>query len=199
MGKKHRTFGDRDDATSDISVGCSNDDDPGIKTPIISSSSAIDFISRRRLQTINDPSFCNNVTNFFCWMSCLEIPNHGQSQGYLNEGNSLYCLDPAVLAASGNKVSEAVKPCDGSFHNDKCTGSWQPTVPGIIAADVVAKNNDNINLAKKDEPYCYGGRRCSWMAFIGQIPFVLFTYFLNWYYRPAVIWRVPVSLRWLWP
>jgi hypothetical protein len=86
-------------------------------------------------------------------MSCLDIPSYQQAKGYLNEGYSLYCLDPGVFASSGNQVSKAVEPCNGQTHNSNCMGSWQPTAPGVDAAPV----NLDAPLSSGDEPFCYGG------------------------------------------
>ena len=50
----------------DVSIGCGNLDpseDHGEDSPIATK-------HRRRLQHITDGSTCNNVTNFFCWMTC---------------------------------------------------------------------------------------------------------------------------------
>ncbi|KAG7338660.1 Ctr copper transporter family protein [Nitzschia inconspicua] len=107
---------------------------------------------RRRMQH-QDPSACNNVTNFFCWMQCLEIPNANQAQGYVNEGYSLYCLDPAVLASS-SRVSDAAAPCEaGWVHNANCLGSWEPTAPGVPAATV----NVTADISDLEQPFCYSG------------------------------------------
>ena len=110
----------------------------------------------RRIQHVGAPSDCNNVTNFFCWYQCLDIPDAQSIEGYVNEGYSLYCLDPSVLASSGNKVSEATAPCkDGYTHNGKCQGSWQPTAPGVktTANFDYLKANQTVTL----DQYCYGG------------------------------------------
>mmetsp|Transcript_28159 Transcript_28159/g.46654 ORF Transcript_28159/g.46654 Transcript_28159/m.46654 type:complete len:767 (-) Transcript_28159:44-2344(-) len=109
---------------------------------------------RRRLQH-QDASACNNVTNFFCWMQCLDVPNAEQAQGYVNEGYSLYCVDPAVLASSGNRVSEAAAPCEnGWVHNPSCVGSWQPTAPGVPASSIAVKPT---SVEAAEQPFCYGG------------------------------------------
>lgn len=111
-------------------------------------------ISKRRRLQHQDPSACNNVTNFFCWMQCLDIPNANQAQGYVNEGYSLYCLDPAILTSSGNRVSEAALPCEeGWVHNANCLGSWQPTAPGVPAATV----NVTADATNFEDPFCYSG------------------------------------------
>jgi len=108
---------------------------------------------RRRLQHVQDAFACNNATNFFCWMQCLDIPNYQQAEGYVNEGYSLYCLDPAILARSGNQVSKAMAPCKGQIHNSNCMGVWTATAPGIPGQKVVY-NSTASNYA---DVYCYGG------------------------------------------
>lgn len=113
---------------------------------------------RRRLQHVGSPSECNNATNFFCWYQCLDIPDADHVAGYLNEGYSLYCLDPAVLASSGNRVSQATEPCQrGYVHNGACQGSWQPTAPGVattVSFDQHQQHDDGTTLELE---YCYGG------------------------------------------
>jgi len=107
---------------------------------------------RRRLQHVQDASACNNVTNFFCWTQCLEIPNYEQAESYINEGNSLYCLDPGILARSGNQVSKAVEPCTGKVHNSNCQGIWHKTSPSVPGWPVEYNSTIVVN-----EQYCYGG------------------------------------------
>ena len=167
-----RTFGDmkrnmkytkdRVHGESDVvSIGCGQDSvDPHAAATAPRSSSAAAGVSinteRRRLQHVENGDACNNSTNFFCWMQCIEIPDYKQAQGYLNEGYSLYCLDPATLAASSNRVSAATEPCANGFvHNAYCTGSWQPTAPGVTAIPVVT---DESSAASSDsnEQWCYG-------------------------------------------
>jgi len=87
---------------------------------------------RRRLQHVNNPNDCNNQTNFFCWMSCLDIPDSENLDDYLDSGFSLYCMDPAVYA-QGHSVADAVEPCPFGVHNANCKGEWiatDPHVPG---------------------------------------------------------------------
>jgi Ctr copper transporter family len=132
-----------------ISIGCGS-------VPIcrddftLSRHSPQSVISRRRLQHVGGPEDCNNSTNFFCWMSCLDIPDVDKAESYEKAGYSLYCLDPSVL--SGSSLSQAVGECPYGVHNAKCLGSWQITVPGIPSTAVKVNNNDT-----KQEPFCYGG------------------------------------------
>lgn len=154
-GNRARTYGD--DGADDVelraavSIGCGASTD--------ASSNGATRIHRRRLQMVDDASACNNATNFFCWMSCLDIPDAKSAVGYLTEGYSLYCLDPAVLVNSGNRVSAAQDACSsggvvGRTHGDSCMGSWQPTAPGVVSQDV---HVDAASLRAASETYCYGG------------------------------------------
>jgi hypothetical protein len=145
-GQKHREYG-HEDTPEVVSIGCGPsvvDDNQG---------SGIDVTpQRRRMQHATDATACNNSTNFFCWMRCLDIPKHEQAPSFVNEGYSLYCLDPGILASSGNKVSSAVEPCLGFVHNSNCMGVWQPTAPGVVGQTV---EFDAIPV--DDPPFCYGG------------------------------------------
>lgn len=124
---------------------------------------------RRRLQHVNSPANCNNITDFFCWYQCLDIPNSSDAEANVKGGNSLYCLDPSLLSSSSS-VSDATTPCrNGYVHNSNCIGSWQKTddnVPGY-ALPYKTSTEDNssdqqessINTISKVAPdeYCYGG------------------------------------------
>jgi Ctr copper transporter family len=152
-----RTFSASQDGEShsdSMAIGC------GVSSSIGSARHGITRINRRRLEMVADASVCNNVTNFFCWMSCLDIPEASKAVGYITEGNSLYCLDPATLAKSGNRVSSAQEKCNsadgivGGAHNDACIGSWQPTAPGVPFQEV--KLADPSALVA-DTAFCYGG------------------------------------------
>lgn len=131
-----------------IAIGCGRSDIPADEI----SNHIIAAPARRRLQHVQDASACNNVTNFFCWTQCLEIPNYEQAESYVAEGNSLYCLDPGILARSGNQVSKAVEPCIGKVHNSNCQGIWHPTSPSVEGWPV----EYNVTFTV-EEQYCYGG------------------------------------------
>jgi Ctr copper transporter family len=156
---KARTFGDEELQQAVPSIGCgfsAKDNDQIIRDPLGNADMTSPSRRRRRLQHVSSPGECNNVTNFFCWMQCVEVPNHEQARGYVNEGYSLYCLDPATLASTGNRVSSAAAPCEsGWVHNAACQGSWQPTAPGVIAypLNVEAQEGDYV----VQESFCYGG------------------------------------------
>lgn len=111
--------------------------------------------SRRRLQHKGSAAECNNVTNFFCWFQCLEIPDANNLDSYVDSGKSLYCLDPAVLAKSSGDIALAADPCEvGRVHNAACQGSWQTTaddVPLTIEFDRPPSVEFDPNK------FCYGG------------------------------------------
>lgn len=106
---------------------------------------AMELSRRRYLHDDNhaESNSCNNETNFFCWTLCLEIPEAELAAQKAADGYSLYCVDESVMATSDNNVSEAIQPCTnemtgivGNVTNLNCTGSWQPTVPGVTAQHV---------------------------------------------------------------
>ena len=148
-----RRFDEDPLADVDVSIGCGNTY-PSVGDNVVTATTG-----RRRLQHVGGPEDCNNSTNFFCWMSCLEIPQANNAQGFLNEGYSLYCVDPAVLVSTGNQVSKAVEPCNeagqiGRAMNSNCMGVWQPTAPGVPAQEVVVQGATNNVDA---DSFCYGG------------------------------------------
>lgn len=112
---------------------------------------------RRRLAMVDNASVCNNATNFYCWMSCLEIPDLDRAQEHLESGHGLYCVDPSVMHTTQN-VSQAMEPCigesglAGSAMNSACVGTWQPKVHHLASVPV---NLDTSNLPAA--PYCFGG------------------------------------------
>lgn len=151
--KKARAYGDNSDvdvATDQVSIGC------GYSTPTSSNIFNGDTqIHRRRLGTVENGATCNNITNFFCWMTCLDIPQADNAASFVNEGYSLYCLDPQELSRSGGQVSAAYSECKGGFtHNAACMGSWERTAPGVPAYEVVV---DEDALVSHEESFCYGG------------------------------------------
>ena len=131
------------------------------------SSSSSNSSSRRRLQHVNSPANCNNVTNFFCWYQCVGIPDAADAEGYVQDGYSLYCLDPALLpGGDAVSVSEATEPCRGGYvHNSHCVGSWQKTdedVPGYklpyeTREEGEAEEEIGRLATHSEGEYCYGG------------------------------------------
>lgn len=179
-GKRARTFGEsqaEDLDLDDISIGCGTSSGAVVR----SSSSGTTRINRRRLQMVDDASACNNVTNFFCWMSCLDIPEAENAVGYITEGYSLYCLDPATLASTGNRVSAAQEKCNlggviGGSHDDSCAGSWQPTAPGVPSQEVIVDKS----LLAVNEAFCYGGTSMYMDGFHWTDPTCVIYLFPNW-------------------
>jgi hypothetical protein len=141
-----------------VAVGCGPAiEDDSIAAAAIGLETKLEDLSgtpiRRRLQHVQDASACNNATNFFCWMQCLEIPNYQQAESYVIEGYSLYCLDPGTLARTGNQVSKAIVPCEGEVHNSNCMGVWHPASPVIPGQEV----SYNVTVSSDSDIYCYGG------------------------------------------
>ena len=107
-----------------------------------SSSSGSSSSSRpRTLMQVQNAHACDNVTNFFCWMSCLDIPNAEHMDEYMDDGYSLYCLDPQIYAHSGNHIPQAVEPCLGPVLNPDCMGKWAPSDPLVLGYDLQRKNS----------------------------------------------------------
>ena len=160
-----RRFGDDvqgDEA--DIAIGCgSYSEDNAFQDAITheGTDSVLVRPNRRRLQHVTDGSVCNNVTNFYCWMTCQEIPDYENAAARLEEGQSLYCLDPAVLAGSSDRVSDAVMSCVdyrgvvGAAENPGCVGSWQSTSRGIPSQSLDIDEEFLHESYMKDQ-YCYG-------------------------------------------
>jgi len=110
----------------------------------------IDTRNTARLQVVNSAADCNNATNFFCWMRCMDIPNYQEAKEYIDSGHSLYCLDPQILAATGNNVAKAVEPClPSAGHNQACMGDWMVTAPNVPGYPVVVNETN-------PEKFCYG-------------------------------------------
>jgi Ctr copper transporter family len=160
-GSKTRTYGDDPNSNEDVAIGCGNiipfGSDEGFER---ASSRFSSGQGRRRLQMVTDASVCNNSTNFYCWMSCLDIPEVTNAQGRLNDGYALYCLDPAVLPATGYNVSKAVEPCTesgvvGRAMSSSCMGSWQHVAAGVPSQELALDKASVDNAI--EEPFCYGG------------------------------------------
>jgi len=153
---------------------------------IYNESSVISKQSRRRLQHVNSPANCNNVTNFFCWYQCINIPDSEHAEDYIYDGYSLYCLDPGLLSSSDNPIPDAVDKCKGGYvHNSNCQGSWQETdktVPGYKLPYEVKKKeqldkelgNSTSSAISYPNPitgdkYCYGGTSMYMDGFTWQV------------------------------
>jgi len=108
---------------------------------------------RQRHLQMQDASMCNNVTNFFCWMTCMDIPKVDQAPLYLEADYSLYCVDDSVMRSSGN-LANAHSACIGR-HNMGCMGEWEKTIDGVPAVDIdiaAMESSDEIEI-----PFCYSG------------------------------------------
>jgi hypothetical protein len=142
----------RDDV---ISIGCGS---VPVQESMVSNDDSTS--PRRRLAMVDNASVCNNVTNFYCWMSCLDIPEADQAQQHLESGHGLYCVDPSVMHSTNNNLTQAVEPCigeDGLFGsamNEACVGSWRPKVDHLAAVPI---SLDESQLSQEEPPYCYGG------------------------------------------
>ena len=157
-----RTFGgDNTSSENDIAIGCGNVDSTEstersdrIHTTVTSSR------RNRRLQHVGSQEDCDGSSNYFCWLNCLATPDDDQStDSHLDQGDSLYCLDPAVLKITGN-LTLAVNECADSYGhaggimNAACANYWYPTVDNVqsyLKADI-DKSDPNDGEMK----YCYG-------------------------------------------
>ena len=61
-----------EEADLDVTIGCGNSYAHNHNDE--QNEDLVSMSQRRRLQHVDGPSACNNRTNFFCWMSCLDIP-----------------------------------------------------------------------------------------------------------------------------
>jgi len=121
--------------------------------------------NRRRLQHVNSPANCNNVTEFFCWHQCINIPNPDYVKDYVRDGYSLYCLDPSIMVSTDNSIPEATDPCKGGYaHNSNCVGSWQSTDKSVSGYEFPGLKQELATQAANypvpeeiGEQYCYGG------------------------------------------
>jgi hypothetical protein len=107
---------------------------------------------RRRLEMVPDATYCNNSTNFFCWMSCLEIPNEENIDVYSkNDEPRLYCMDTTV----GSADKAAVDAC-GLHHNTNCVGVWNSPIEGAAYQHFFATSG-NTSPSTGEESFCAGG------------------------------------------
>jgi len=149
-----RTFSDNQPSTTeiDISIGCGNDHQPNIHSHSI-------IRTNRRLQHVTGQNDCIGSSNYFCWMSCLALPEDGQTiEEHFNENESLYCLDESILDNTGN-LTLAVEACSdpstgtaGGVHNAPCHNVWYTTVDGV---QTYLNSQDDVSSEGKQK-YCYG-------------------------------------------
>lgn len=157
-----RTFGNsnvHDHQEEAILIGCGAGtvvDENAVTVDLHSESYNQLSISRRRLQHVGGPDDCNNDSNFFCWMSCLEVDGNSVStQAHLQNGEALYCLNPAILAET-NDVGYAVEVCSdpltgiaGGIMDERCGNYWLPKVEGI-------QSHSDLYVNQFTPKYCYG-------------------------------------------
>lgn len=136
---------------------------------------------RRRHLATQDPSMCNNSTNFYCWMTCMDIPRAGEAKDFSQAGYSLYCADESIVGTSrsdgtGTALAVAHDACIG-VHNSACKGLWEKTVEGVPSIGIrglgidgdgqedTATNEDGNSIVAEydtennydEDPFCYGG------------------------------------------
>lgn len=130
---------------------------------------------RRRLQHVTGPQDCNDETNFYCWMSCLSIPEPEKATVNVQKGLSLYCVDPSQIAKHG--LSGAQDWCKGpgeivgSEMNPGCVGVWAKTDPNAVAQNIsklvkkpettTTTETTNTSSASQinfsEDKFCWGG------------------------------------------
>ena len=139
---------------SEVVIGCGNDQTTSNKTNLISKSRR----DRRRLQHVGGQDDCDGSSHYFCWLSCLATPNDKTSiDDHLENGDSLYCLDPAILDKTGD-VKTAVEACSdpvdgtaGAIMSNTCQNYWYPTTDGVQS---YLKSDTHHKEGK--QKYCYG-------------------------------------------
>jgi len=168
FGDMKKSMGQFEDmqGESDIGMGCGNantkDLSPFSMKTDHNDNEQLSSVFRRRLATVG-PADCNNSTNLFCWMNCREIPDEDNIVvDRLEEGESVYCLDPAVLSKTKD-LRAAVDACADSFtksvggnHQESCANIWYPTelnVPTYLQGEII---DDSANDYDDSEKYCWG-------------------------------------------
>jgi len=112
-------------------------------------------VYRRGLQGLHDhvesQKDCTS-SEFYCWISCLSVPEDGQSvKEHLDKGQSLYCLEQSVLDDTQD-IQQAVDACTdgstgvaGSKANLQCGNTWFNTTTGLQSyTDGLNKKVTNI-------------------------------------------------------
>ncbi len=112
--------------------------------------------SRRQRQLVmQDASICNNITNFFCWMTCMDIPKVEEAAVYLDAGYSLYCADESALIST-NDLSTAVDECI-DVHNMGCTGLWERSDAEVDSVEINIAAIKAGDAEEIEHPFCYSG------------------------------------------
>mmetsp|Transcript_3056 Transcript_3056/g.7205 ORF Transcript_3056/g.7205 Transcript_3056/m.7205 type:complete len:773 (+) Transcript_3056:153-2471(+) len=110
---------------------------------------------RRRHLMMQDGSICNNITNFFCWMTCMDVPEVEEAALYLEAGYSLYCADEAILRST-DELENAANACI-DVHNMACKGLWERTDDEVASVKMNAVAIESGDLGDIEYPFCYGG------------------------------------------
>mmetsp|Transcript_27532 Transcript_27532/g.64596 ORF Transcript_27532/g.64596 Transcript_27532/m.64596 type:complete len:772 (-) Transcript_27532:186-2501(-) len=152
LSRQHKNHHDLRSSGDATSLGCGSvpvaqdDEDASVEIEEIATTSR-----RRRHLQMQDAVMCNNVTNFYCWMTCVDIPKVDQAELYLEAGYSLYCMDDSVLRSSGS-LATAQEACV-DVHNMGCTGQWEKTDNSVPNAIIdITTTSDEI-----EAPFCYSG------------------------------------------
>ena len=110
------------------------------------------------------PSACDNVTSFFCWMSCRDIPALPQHDVLNGQDLSLQCLDPNrydTEAGAESLLLPALKACDGGWKgNPDCRVQWVPTrtLEAALALPATgASGRFSSSSSSAARPFCSGG------------------------------------------
>ena len=109
---------------------------------------------RRRHLQMQDGSICNNVTNFFCWMTCMDIPEVDMAPLYLEAGYSLYCVDEPMYKTTDNLLLSAEDCIDR--HNSDCMGVWDKS-DNVTAAELNIAAITHGSIEDIEYPFCYSG------------------------------------------
>jgi len=149
----HNNSNDNYNINESISIGCG--DSHSSNNKLSSASSSLQqsrSVVERRLQTHVDASVCNNSTNFYCWMSCIDVPNTDAT--ILDEG-----IDAAVTSCSDIKTG-----APGGAMNTNCIGVWYTMEDDVssqtlvnIDYSAVQSNEDGASSPAQFNEYCYGG------------------------------------------
>mmetsp|Transcript_473 Transcript_473/g.666 ORF Transcript_473/g.666 Transcript_473/m.666 type:complete len:686 (+) Transcript_473:135-2192(+) len=180
-----RKFGDdsTDNAVNNVVIGCgpssSNDNSP---RPEDNHSGYSVTTSRRRLQHVGGNEDCEGSGNFFCWLSCLEVPNDGRSfEDHFNDGESMYCLDQSILYDTKN-LTLAVQSCSdhldiaGGVMDEGCSNYWYPTVEGVQSY----LQSDSYSGPNGEKKYCYSSTAMYMQGFQWEGKICLVYLFSSW-------------------
>lgn len=141
--------------SNSMPLGCGTVAAPGPQDELYLELEDVTKTSRRRRHLqMQDAAMCNNVTNFFCWMTCMDIPKLDQAPLFVEAGYSLYCLDEATLRSSGD-MTTAHNACI-DVHNMGCNGLWEKTKEGIPASEIDVAAIE-AGVGDIETPFCYSG------------------------------------------